>query len=187
MYKLHPTLWRTCRMLSGQTRLELFRRIVAHPGLTVSDLASQLRISLPRASQELRRIQSRGLVQAERRGLFVRYRPEPDPSVPTAKPLLRAVQNSFQLDPANDVLIAIAQAGSHARRLALLQLLLRGPWELHELEEIAGMTHLTLQRNLRLLEKAGLIRRSDKTISLTETEHPLARCLLDLLGNRPVS
>ena len=50
MEKLHPTLWRTGRMLSGNTRLELFRRVVAHPDQTVSELAAQVGISLPRTS-----------------------------------------------------------------------------------------------------------------------------------------
>ena len=185
MEKLHPTLWRTGRMLSGHTRLELFRRVVAHPDQTVSELAAQIHVSLPRASQELRRIQSRGLLQAVRQGLFVRYRPVPDRSVSTAGPLLQAVQEAFRRDPRNDTLIAIATAFSHARRLALIQLLLRGPWDVHELESISAMSRNTLNRQLRRLREAGLIHRIGKKIALAETDHPLARCLLELLGERP--
>ena len=36
---LHPTLWRTCRVLAGPTRLRLLRRVIARPGLTVQQLA----------------------------------------------------------------------------------------------------------------------------------------------------
>lgn len=185
MKKLNPTLWRTCRMLSGNTRLDLFRRVVAHPGQTVSELAGQLEISLPRASQELRRIQSRGLLQAGRRGPFVRYRPVSDPSVATAAPLLQAVQETFRRFPENDAMLSIATAFSQARRLVLIQLLLRGPWDLQELEDVAGMSRNALNRHLRRLREAGLIRRIGQRVDLAETDHPLTRCLLDLLSDRP--
>ena len=49
---LSPTLWRTCRVLSGTTRLSLLQRIIRSPGLCVSDLAAAEGISLGRASQE---------------------------------------------------------------------------------------------------------------------------------------
>ena len=106
-------------------------------------------------------------------------------AVSTASPLLLAVQESFRRFPQNDTLIAIAAAFSHARRLALIQLLLRGPWDAHELESISAMSRNTLNRQLRRLREAGLIRRSGKKIALAETDHPLAKCLLDLLGERP--
>lgn len=183
MKTLHPTLWRTCRVLAGNTRLDLFRQIAARSDQTVSDLAAQVKISLPRASQELRRIQSRGLLQAVRRGLFVRYRPVPDRSVSTAVPILQAVQETFRRFPGNDSILPLARAFSHARRLALIQLLLRGPWTIQDLESIAGMSRNTLNRHLCRLREAGLTRRIGKKIAIAETDHPLARCLLDLLGD----
>ena len=93
--ELHPTLWRTCRVLAGSTRLNLLRLVVATPGHTVSRLAEEAGIGLSRASQELRRLQSRGLLRATRTGSFVHYRPEPDPQVPDAKPLLLAMKTLF--------------------------------------------------------------------------------------------
>ena len=183
MNKLHPTLWRTCRVLSGNTRLDLFRQVATCPGQTVSNLAAQAKISLPRASQELRRIQSRGLLQAVRRGLFVQYRPVPDRTVSSAGPILQAVQETFRRFPGNESILSIAKAFSHARRLALIQLILRGPWAIQDLESIAGTSRNTLNRHLRQLREAGLTRRVGKKVAIAETDHPLARCLLDLLGD----
>ena len=76
---LHPTLWRTCRVLAGPTRLRLLRRVIARPGLTVQQLADAQDIGKSRASQELRRLQSRGLIQARRKSARVAYHPVPDP------------------------------------------------------------------------------------------------------------
>ena len=90
--ELTPTLWRTCRVLSGATRLELLRRIIEMPDQCVAELTEALGLSETRASQELRRLQSRGLVQVAREGRWVRYRPVTVPKVPSAKPLLAAAR-----------------------------------------------------------------------------------------------
>ena len=63
---LAPTLWRTCRVLAGATRLALLRLIIESPDLRVADLAALAGLSESRTSQELRRLQARGLVQALR-------------------------------------------------------------------------------------------------------------------------
>lgn len=39
MKNLNPTLWRTCRMLAGTTRIRLLRELHTHPGQSVSELA----------------------------------------------------------------------------------------------------------------------------------------------------
>ena len=96
---LSPTLWRTCRVLAGGTRLALLRRVIKHPGLSVSELAAADKIDLARASQDLRRLQSRGLLRRHQAGVHVLFRPLPDPQVATAAPLLKAVQVSVARHP----------------------------------------------------------------------------------------
>lgn len=184
MVKLHPTLWRTCRMLSGKTRLELLRRVINSPEQPVSALAHNLNLSLPRASQELRRLQSRGLIQASRKGMNVLYRPVPDPLVATAAPLLQAMQESFRLHPEqeDEQAIRIAIGFSHVRRLVILRLLLVGPMDTPTLEELAGMSRDALNRHLLKLQAAGLVKREGRSIHLERPPHPLARCLLEVLG-----
>lgn len=186
MKKLHPTLWRTCRILAGKTRLALFRSVVSTPDQTVSGLASQLNLSLPRASQELRRLQSRGLIQAERTGMNVLYRPVPDRLVSTAVPLLQAMQETFHGFPPteDDQAIRIAAAFSHMRRLTIIRLLLIGPANTLTLEEMSGMSRDALNRHLLKLGKAGVIQRNGKNIRINEPSHPLARSLLEILKER---
>ena len=183
MPKLHPTLWRSCRILSGKTRVELLRLVVDRPDLSVAELAAQLKISVPRASQELRRLQSRGLIQAVRTGVHVRYRPVPDRLVSTAAPLLQAMQETFRQFPpdADEHSLRIAAAFSHARRLALARLLLPGAMDIQSLEEMAGMARNPLNRHLRILREGGVIRRSGKILALAENPHPLAQGLLEIL------
>ena len=126
---LNTTLWRTCRVLSGKVRLDLLRRILERPDQSVSMLAEASNLSHPRTSQELRRLQSRGLVQAVRSGRWVCYRPVPDPQVPSAKPLLAAMKAALARNSpeADAQTIRVAKAYSHQRRLDIVRELLGGP------------------------------------------------------------
>ena len=189
MSKLHPTLWRTCRILSGKTRLELLRQVVEQHSQTVSELADHLKISMPRASQELRRLQSRGLIQARRSGMTVQYHPTPDPLVSTAAPLVHAMKDTFRLFPApeDEVAIRIAIGFSHIRRLVLLRLLQIGPMDIQTLENLSGMSRDALNRHLRILQTANLVRREGKFIQIDNSNsHPLARTLFNILQESPL-
>ena len=183
MAKLYPTLWRTCRILSGKTRLQLFRRVVATPDQSVTALATQLKISVPRASQELRRLQSRGLLKAVRRNQNVLYRPVADALVSTAPPLLVAMQNTFQRYPESqdDEVVRITTGLSHTRRLVLMRLLLVSPMDEQTLEDLSGIKRDALLRHLHLLENGGLAGHRGERWEVADSPHPLAQCLLTLL------
>ena len=180
---LHPTLWRTCRVLAGKTRLLLLRAIVREPGLTVSRLAELTDIKMSRASQELRRLQSRGLVQARRNGGFVRYVPVPDPLVATAKPLLDALKAAFAEGAAipDELLVATATALSDPRRLAIVAGLLNSPRNFSEIQAAMQIPAISLRRHLRRLNQLGLAGQARQVWCLIPARQPLARTLMHLL------
>lgn len=178
---LSPTLWRTARVLAGAVRLDLLKLIVDRPGLTVSELAESRRLSLPRASQELRRLQARGLVQGVRQGRHLRYRPAPDPLVASARPLLLAAKAALARRPEEET-IRVARAFSHERRLSILRELKKAPRCSGALAKAAGIPPIALQRHLRVLRAGRLIRRTPAGWELTPGRHPLARAFLELLA-----
>ena len=180
---LSPTLWRTARVLAGETRLGLLRRVVEEPGQSVSDLAEAMGLSRSRASQELRRLQSRGIVQASRDGAWLRYRPVPDPLVSSAKPILAAMEETFLRFPEEEEerTVRVARAFSHARRLAIVQELRRGARSAAELQQAPGMSEMAVYRHLGLLQDGGVVRRKGKTWWLEPWGHPLTLCLMELL------
>lgn len=184
---LNPTLWRTCRVLAGPTRLRLLRLILAKPGATVSRLAADAGIGLSRASQELRRLQSRGLVGVKRHQAFVHYVPTPDPQVPSARPLLLALQASFARGrrSQDETIRQLAAALSHPRRILLLRELSNGPRSLPALQSALGLPYVSALRHLQLLEKGGLVRRRSRRCRLSRNAHPLARCLVALATAPP--
>ena len=89
MQQLNPTLWRTCKMLAGPTRIRLLRQLLATPDEGVSALGRHVGIREATASQELRRIQSRGLLQSNRRGPLLVYRMAADPQVSRPRRFLK--------------------------------------------------------------------------------------------------
>jgi len=180
---LHPTLWRTCRILAGPTRLRLLRLVVNEPGRTVSGLADAAHISLTRASQELRRLQSRGLLQANRKNCFVIYSPIPDPLVPTAKPLLAAMRSTFRTDsPETDLhVIDIATAFSHPRRLAIISELLKNSLPFKKLHLAVNIPLPSFKRHLHILMQRGMAQTTRQIWSVTPIKHPLSRCLVHIL------
>ena len=180
---MSPTLWRTCRVLSGPTRISLFRRIIQVPGQCVSELANAEKISRPRASQELRRLQSRGLVRVERTGRYALYYPESDPLVSMAKPLLRAMKETCtRLSAADDArVVATAMGVSHSKRINIVGVLRTGPLDTRSLQARLRIPVETLRHHLGFLENGGWIQRAGKAWKLAENGHPLAKCLLQLI------
>ncbi|NCA82031.1 MAG: ArsR family transcriptional regulator [Opitutae bacterium] len=183
MRNLNPTLWRTCRMLSGTTRIHLLHCLEERSGRNVSELARAVGVGLSAASQELRRIQSRGLLQAERRQASLIYRFGADPQVPSAAPILKALHAALSTrGPEDDERIqAIAHGLAHPKRIALLKSLMDSPKSAFALQKNFHLSFRTIDRHLRTLLESGLVRRENRTLHPMPPTHPLAKALLKLL------
>jgi predicted transcriptional regulator len=183
MQNLNPTLWRTCRMLSGMTRIRLLRCLEEQPGRNVSELAGAVGVGLSATSQELRRIQSRGLLQTVRRRAELIYRFGADPQVPSAAPVLKSLRAALaSSDPGEDQRIqAIANGFAHLKRLALLKSLMASPKSAFALHHELHLAHRTIGRHLQVLLDSGLIRRDNRTLLYVPPTHPLAKALVKLL------
>lgn len=182
MNSLNPTLWRTCRVLAGATRLDLLQHVIDNPNQNVSQLATVVGIGEPYASQELRRLQSRGFLQRHRKGLPVCFRPVPDPQVPSAAPLLRALKSALTGAPGQaEGIMRIAQAFSNEQRIKIAQALMS---EAKSSKALAACTHIrpgSLHRHLQLLIAGGFVHRKDRRLVFRTPAHPLARALVKLL------
>ena len=183
MRNLNPTLWRTCRALSGEVRIRLLRALLAEPGLGVTGLAAAAGIGQSDASQELRRLQSRGLLRRIRQGRRVFYRPRPDPQVPSAAPLLKALRSALAgRPPAADGTIRRLAAGlAHETRIKLARELRNGPRRNATLAQALHLAPNVVHRHLQRLVAAGWVRRESSWLLFDPPRHPLARALAKLL------
>ena len=183
MRELNPTLWRTCRVLSGQTRVKLLRVLHDHPGQNVTALAHAVGIGVSAASQDLRRLQSRGLLKPDRQAAFLLYRLEPDPQVPTAAPLLKALHAALSSRPAaqDADMIPIATGLAHPRRIQILRLLLKSPLSTRKLRLASGIPGCPLRHHLALLQAGAWIHGNRNELTCRPPDHPLARILAQLV------
>jgi len=181
--RLSPTLWRTCRVLSGRTRLALLRRIINRSGQAVSQLAQAEEISVPRASQELRRLQSRGIVGVKRLGRFVLYVPAPDPLVYSAAPILRAMKLTFKRFPLSldEEISLLAHGLSHPKRVAIVRALQQSSMPGAELQSHLEIPEQTLRHHYVFLARGGWVEKKNGVWCLIRGEHPLSKCFLKLL------
>ena len=60
--ELRPALWRTCRVIANETRLQLLWHIFAKGELCVSQLVQRTGATQPNASNQLRALSARGLI-----------------------------------------------------------------------------------------------------------------------------
>lgn len=183
MKTLNPTLWRTCRMLAGATRIRLLRAMFEKPGQSVTELAQALGIGTSDASQELRRIQSRGLLKSSRAGLRVIYRLEADPQVPTAAPLLKALKTAFaDFSPERDEeMLALAFGLAYPRRIAIARALQTAPRGEMDLCGELKLTPFAVFSHVKILQDGGWIRRVGRNRQFATPDHPLAEALARLL------
>lgn len=181
--QLNPTLWRTCRVLSGRIRLKLLRQLYDNPGRSVTELAAAVGIGVSDASQELRRLQSRGLLKADRQGALLIYRMESDPQVPSAAPLLAALNTALSTCPPaqDEQMIPLATGLAHPRRIAVAKHLTASAQSTLSLRTATRIPVCPLSRHLKTLKVGGWIEGNKQSLRFAIPAHPLARALADLI------
>lgn len=170
-------------MLAGANRIKLLRQLHDHPGQNIATLAEALNISRPYASQEMRRIQSRGLLKPTHRGSSLIFVPCADPQVSSAEPLLKAIRSSLHsLPPERDAEMAVIAGGlAHERRIAMVRSLLRSPKTASQLRAEVPMSPCSFRLHLSKLIAAGFATKQKSWLWLQIPTHPLGKAFVQLL------
>lgn len=170
-------------MLAGRTRIKLLRQLHDHPGQNIVALADAIGISQPYASQDMRRIQSRGFLRSVHQGPSLIYQPHPDPQVSSAAPLLKAVWQSLDSFPArHDVQMSVVATGlAHERRIVMARALMKSPKTALQLLVEVPMAPCSFHLHLRKLLASGFVRKHNRQLTFITPDHPLAKALARLL------
>ena len=125
---------------------------MSEPGLTVGEVAARLAVAENHACEYLRALQARGLIKARRQSRWVRYVPEPDPLVPSARPLMSALRATFADGTCKDAdMIRVFTAFTHPRRIVIVRELKRA--RTLSFEDLARATSISPQALYRHLDK----------------------------------
>lgn len=178
---LQPTLWRTCRVLANRRRLRILQLLMKERELTVSAVARQLELSVPVASQYLRALEARSLLEARRQGGRVLYRfREPDEAGPLPG-VLRALRAGFRSGPAfAHQAFRDATAFTHPRRIVLYRALEAWNDTSERLRAATKTSRFALARHLAKLASRGLIRREEGRWATCTPPGALAAALVRL-------
>ena len=190
MNLLHPTLWRTCRVLANPVRLRVLQHVFDRNESHVSEVARACQLPLSSATMALRALQARGLLGVRREGLFVIYFAQADDSVEHASAILTAMRQAFRRQDATEELVRSVTAFTHVRRLFIVQALAAKPVDAATLSVVCGISRPALYRHLDKLTRRAVVRADEHDVwKLIVPESRLLRDLLMLVcaGNDPES
>lgn len=175
-----PTLWRTCRVLANERRLQMLAHLVRDPWQTVSAIADQTKLSLPAVSLYLRALEARGLLQVRRTGRHVKYRFATGADELSAE--FNAALRAELSEPANARarVFKLITSFTHPRRIELVRSLATGPKTTLELCAATRIPLRALSRHLHKLHARGLISRRATRHELARPPGPLADALVNL-------
>jgi DNA-binding transcriptional ArsR family regulator len=175
-----PTLWRTCRVLANERRLQMLAHLVRDPWQTVSAITDQMQLSLPAVSLYLRALEARGFLQVRRTGRHVKYHlaAGTDELSTAFNAALRAELG----EPANAQarVFKLITSFTHPRRIELVRSLATGPKTALELCAATRIPLRALSRHLHKLRARGLISRQATRHELARPPGPLAAALVNL-------
>lgn len=159
---IHPTLWRTCRVIANRKRLAMFGLFVQRSSLTVSEVAKRQRTHLSVASAYLRSLEARGLLVARRKGRWVQYSLGKEINQNVTARLVVELRAVFKRDASPvETIYRIATAFAHPRRIEVFRVLQGGPQALGQLRAATHISSWSLMRHLNKLESRGFVTHQD--------------------------
>lgn len=178
MKKLHPTLWRTCRVLSNENRLKLLWRLMQEGESSMGQLAKSVGMGEPSASMHLRALNSRGLIKAERRKLYVFYSVEANTEVEHASDLLEALRICHANGASYSQVVRNTTAFTHPRRISIVRVLSAGGMSTADLSMKTQISPQSLSRHLKKLVLREFVEKKGDLVCLKKQSHPLSKALL---------
>jgi len=159
----------------------MLRLLLRTPGQTVTAVARQLHQPLSLVSENLRTLEARGVLAAQRAGRQVAYHPSlavnPISTAGLAVALRAALrQRSGSLDAAYRLMTAF----THPRRVEIYRLLHRGSGTAQQLRMASRISDRALRRHLQKLAARGFITHRHARFTVTPRTDSLRRALARL-------
>ncbi len=180
MINIPLPLWRTCRIIACEVRLELLWSLFENKELNVTQLTLATGKSFPYISTQLRMLTEHGLIVYRREEMNVFYRAEANTAMRFAPPLLEALRAGFNQSMSFQTAIRQATALSHGRRNEIIQALKGKRCTFEELQAATGMSGSALSRHLCKLIDRGFVEHADKAYRCGKPGNRLGRTLIQL-------
>jgi len=180
MVNIPSPLWKTCRVLACETRLELLWKLFDQGELCVHQLMHETGLSRPNTSNQLRLLAEHGLIVLRREKMNVICRAEANTAIRFAPSLLAALKTGFNRSMSLKTVIRQATGFSHGRRIEIAQALIGKSRSFEELQETTGMSSSALSRHLIKLEVRNFVQRNGALYRRGKPGNPLGKELIKM-------
>ncbi len=178
--RLPPELWRSCRTVACESRLELLWNVFEQGELSVNEARLLVGLSQPCASAQLRGLADRGLLISRREDMRVIYRAEANSTMAFSGEILDALRVCYERSVSFKTIIRQATGFTHQRRIEIVRALNGRSLSFLELWGVTGMSLAALSRHLDKLERRGFVKESGAVYRIGGSGNALGRTLLKL-------
>jgi DNA-binding transcriptional ArsR family regulator len=176
--QLRPSLWRTCRVISCETRLRLLWALFDEKELSVSELARRTGMGDAQASVQLRVLNARGLIRFRREKMRVLYRAKANETVDFAPQLVKGLRVCHERNMAFFTVMRQSTAFTHQRRIEISRILSKGALDSEQLLRASGMSSSALFLHIGKLTSRGFIEKSGGKYRLSAPANRFGKVLL---------
>lgn len=176
---MNNTLWKTCRVLANQTRLNIIHRLYQGSKLCVQELALVEKITEPSASQHLKLLHEYGFLQQERKSKWVYYKttePRNDFHAAILNKSLRNEVIKSKLDHSR--VIRTVTAFTHPRRIDIVKMLMNEPKKPEQLVWECDISSQALYRHVLKLVDRQIIEQKNNACRILRPSSAFITALL---------
>lgn len=178
--ELRRGLWKTCRVIASETRLQMLWYLFAEGELTVTRCGQLTGLSPSNTSFQLKMLRECGLVVSRRKKMEVFCRAEANSAVEFAPEVLEALRRCHEQGASFKTLIRHATAFTHERRIEIVRALRGRSLSAQGVRDATGMSPSALCRHLDKLMRRGYVKSVDKKCCVGIPANALGRTLLKL-------
>jgi len=173
-------LWKTCRVIASEPRLQLLWYLFAEEELTVTTCCQLTGLSPSNTSFQLKMLCECGLLVFRRKKMEVFYRAEANSAVNFAPEVLEALRGCYENEVAFKTLVRHATAFTHERRIEIFRALSGRSLTGLALRDATGMSSAAMGRHLDKLMRRGYVTEKEHSYYIGAAGNLLGRTLLKL-------
>ena len=181
-------LWRICRILANQTRLNILRCLFRTRGFCVRDIADKFALSEVVASQHLKHLSETGFLKQKRESKWVFYEPIISSEKTHASELIHPLKHKLlNKSPNYTKLIRLFTAITHPRRVDITKAALHRPIQFQQMVIECNISSQALYRHLDKLIARNVLRKATNLYKVVPPRSVLKKELLLRCENEPFS
>lgn len=177
----HVLIWKVCRVLANETRLQILKRLFEGESLCVTGIAEFEGITTVVASRHLRLLHESSLLSQKTEGKWTFYKVKSDPEFTITQKMYSPLRNQLAGGKGQiPKVIKSVTAFTHPRRIEIVKQLGAEPLAFDELKDRCSISSRAMTRHLNKLISRGFVENDSNMYKLLFGKTELEKVLLDM-------